>query len=77
MHSVQRSKGIRRLIRSVVLREPVQRYVTAGSRACGTALPETRSRKPLSGPSDQAILAWAEFDLTREIIDGFWEPGAA
>ena len=77
MNSVQRPRGILRIIRAVAFRKPAPNYVTAGSAACGRMMREARSRKQKSGPSDRAILAWAEFDLAKEIADGFWEIRAA
>ena len=53
-----------------------QQYVTAGNLACWKMMREVRSRK-MPSPSDNAILAWANFDLTREIISGFWDAKAA
>ena len=38
---------------------------------------EARSRHQKPDPSDEAILAWAQFDLSREIMGGFWEVRAA
>ena len=72
MNSVQRTKGIRRIIRKVVFRKPDQHFVTAGDRACRRMMRNARFRRQ-AGPCDSAILAWAKIDLTREIISGFWE----
>ena len=72
MNTVQRTKGIRKILRVNILRKPIRRYATAGDRACGRMVSEAREhRKP--GPSDHAILAWARFDLSREILGGYWE----
>ncbi len=77
MNTVQRTKGIRKFIRVTVLRGTVQKFVTAGDRACGRMMREARGRRQKPGPSDSAILAWAQFDLAREILSGFWEIKAA
>ena len=77
MNTVQRTKGIRKIIRVSVLGKPVEKHVTAGDRACGRMMREARSRRQKPGPSDSAILAWARFDLAREILGGFWEVRAA
>ena len=77
MNSVYRTKGIRKLIRAITFRGTAPRYVTAGSRACGRMMREARPRPQKPGPSDRAILACARFDLTREIISGFWDVRAA
>ncbi len=75
MNSVQRTRGIRKLFRTRVMNIPAQRYVTAGSESCGRMMRAAR-RRPVSGPSDSAILAWARFDLAREILGGFWQQAA-
>ena len=77
MNKVQRTRGIRRAVRASVLGKPVQKYVTAGSDACGRMMREARPRRQVSGPSDSAILAWARFDLDREILGGYWQRTAA
>ena len=77
MNSVQRTKGIRKVIKVVVLRKSVQKYVTAGNWACGRMMREARSRHQKPDPSDEAILAWAQFDLSRELMGGFWQVRAA
>ena len=76
MNSVRRTKGIRRIIRVNILKESAQKHTTAGDRACGRMMQEARQRR-MPGPSDSAILAWARFDLQREILGGFWEKRAA
>ena len=77
MNTVYRTKGIRKFFRTITLRGPVQKFVTAGSGACGQMMREVRTRLRRPGPSDRAILACARFDLTREIITGFWDRKAA
>ena len=72
MNIVQRARGLRKIIRQFVFRKPVQKFVTAGSRNCRGLMRQARARKQW-GPDDSAILAWARFDLAREIISGFWE----
>ena len=74
MKKVQRTKGIRKVIRVNVLGGSVQKYVTAGDRACGRMVRGSRRQRQhiVFGPSDSAILAWAQFDLSREILGGFW-----
>jgi len=37
---------------------------------------EARQRR-IPGPSDSAILAWARYDLEREILGGYWQRRAA
>ncbi len=76
MNSVKRTRGIRKVIRLIITGKPVQNYVTAGDASCQKMMLEARSRHQ-SCPSDQAILAWARFDLFREIMSGFWEYQAA
>ena len=76
MNSVQRTKGIRKIIRKVVFRKQDPKLVTAGDRACRMMMQHARSRLQ-AGPSDFAILAWANRDLTWEIMSGFWEIHAA
>lgn len=72
MSTVRRSRGIRRIIRRIGGSE--QKYVTAGDRACGDMIRRARPRRYRnSGPTDSAIMAWARFDLAREILGGFWE----
>ena len=73
MNAVQRTKGIRKIIRKTVFREEAQKFVTAGDRACGRMMQEARFPQRRPSPSDSAILAWAMFDLSREIIGGFWD----
>ena len=77
MKPVQRTRGIRKVIRVAVFRGTVQKFVTAGDRACGRMMREARPRRRQPGPSDGAILAWARFDLEREIMGGFWEKRVA
>ena len=77
MNTVQRTRGIRKVIRTAVLRKPVQKHVAAGDRACGRLMLAARARRRTPGPSDRAILAWAQYDLAREIMGGFWEVRAA
>ena len=77
MNTVQRTRGIRKIIRANVFGKPVQKHVTAGDRACGRIMREARSGHQKPGPSDSAILAWARFDLMREILGGFWEARTA
>lgn len=77
MNTVQRTRGIRKVIRTAVLGKPVQKHVAAGDRACGRLMLAARARRRTPGPSDRAILAWAQYDLAREIMGGFWEVRAA
>ena len=76
MNSVQRTRGMKKLIRRFVCGQRVQRYVIAGDGACREMVRTARSRRQ-PGPSDRAILACARFDLTWEIVSGFWEYRAA
>ena len=73
MNTVQRTKGIRRIIRTTILGKPMQKHVTAGDRACRRMMREARHQRTQSGPSDTAIMAWARFDLSRELLGGYWE----
>ena len=73
MNAVRRTRGIRKVIRTVICGEAAPKYVTAGAKNCGEMLREARSGRQHSGPSDRDIMTWAEFDLTREILGGFWE----
>ena len=75
MSKVQRTRGIRRVIRTRVLNIPLRKHVIAGSESCGRLMVETRQRC-IPGPSDSAILAWARFDLNREILGGYWQQAA-
>ena len=72
MNPVQRTKGIRRAIQTRLMMRPAQKFVTAGDSACGQMMREARQRR-IPGPSDSAILAWARYDLEREILGGFWQ----
>ena len=76
MNKVQRTKGIRKAILAGVLNRPARKFVKAGSNACGQMMREARQRQ-IPGPSDSAILAWARFDLDREILGGYWQRTAA
>ena len=73
MKSVQRTRGIMKVIREAAFGISAPKYITAGSHACGSMMRNARSRRQAPGPSDAAILAWAKFDLSREIMGGFWE----
>ena len=75
MNSVRRTRGIRKVLQAVA-GKPVQKYVTAGDSSCHRMMQEALSRRR-AWPSDQAILAWARYDLSREIMSGFWEFPAA
>ena len=76
MKTVQRTTGIRRVIRNTILGKPARKYVTAGNDACGRMMCEARRRRN-PGPSDSAILAWAKYDLECEILGGYWQRTAA
>ncbi|GEM_PF-5601603 len=76
MNAVQRARGVKRIIRRFVLNRPAQKFVIAGDRACRERIRRSVSRRQ-SGPSDFSILAWASYDLSREIRNGFWEFRAA
>ena len=73
---VSRTRGVRKIVRKLRGRMASQNFVTAGDRACWRMVREARSRKR-PGPSDQAILAWANYDLTLEILTGYWDFQAA
>ncbi len=73
MNTVRRTRGIRKVICVAVCGGSVQKYVTAGDRACRRIMRAARPVRQKPGPSDSAILAWAKFDLSREILGGFWE----
>ena len=76
MNTIQRTRGIRRIIRTRIMNTPAQKYITAGDSACGRMMYEARQRR-IPGPSDSMILAWAKFDLNREIVSGYWQHCAA
>lgn len=76
METVRRTKGVRRVFRAIILGKPVRKYAAAGDRACGRIVCEARDRRK-PGPSDSAILTWARFDLSREILGGYWETRTA
>ena len=76
METIRRTKGVRRVLRAVFLGKPVRKYAAAGDRACGRIVSEARDRRK-PGPGDSAILAWAMFDLSREVMGGFWDIEAA
>ena len=76
MNTVQRTRGIRRVIRAGLMKRPAPRFVTAGTNACGRMMCEARRRRH-PGPSDSAILAWAKYDLECEILGGYWQLSAA
>ena len=71
MNKVQRTKGIRRIIRTRVMNIPARKYVIAGCDSCSLMMYEARQRR-IPGPSDSAILARAQVDLKREIRSGYW-----
>ena len=73
MKSVQRTRGIMKAIREAAFGGFAPRYVTAGSLACKRMIRNAVT----PGPSDAAILAWAKYELSREILGGFWEVRAA
>ena len=73
---VRRSRGVVKIIRRLAGKKTGLKFVTAGDTACRSMMLEARSRKQ-PGPSDQAIQAWANYDLAREIMTGFWEFQAA
>ena len=72
MNTVQRTRGIRRAVRTILTNRPAQKFVTAGDSACGQMMREAR-RRLIPCPSDSAILAWAKYDLACEILSGFWQ----
>ena len=76
MNTVQRTRGIRRIIRTRIMNAPAQKFITAGDSACGRMMYEARQRR-IPGPSDSAILAWARYDLECEILGGYWQRRAA
>ena len=75
MDSVSRTRGIRKLLQGIVTGKPVQKYVTAGDVSCQIMMREARSQHS-AFPSEQAMLAWARYDLSREILSGFWDQAA-
>lgn len=72
MNAVRRSSMIRRTVRRVILRKPERKYVISGDRACREMMQNARRRRRRRDVEAESILAWARFDLTREIIGGFW-----
>ena len=75
MEKIQRTRGIRRAIAARVMTMPAPKYVTAGSMSCSRMMFEARQRR-MPGPSDSEILAWARFDLDRELMGGYWRQTA-
>ena len=73
MNAVRRANVLRRMVRRIVFRMPERKYVTAGDRACRELMRGSR-RNP--DPSDDSILAWALYDLRKEILEGFWDRNA-
>ena len=76
MNTVQRTRGIRRVLQTGLMNRPAQKFVIAGDFACGRMMTEARRRR-ISGPSDSAILARARYDLEREILSGYWQRQSA
>lgn len=76
MNTVQRTRGIRKAIQASLMNRPAQKFVTAGDSACGRMMHEARQRR-MPGPSDNAILAWAKYDLECELLGGYWQRTAA
>ncbi len=72
MNSVQRSRGIRKIIRRFVFGRWEQKYVLAGDKAC-RGMMRCESPRRRAFPSDSAILARARYDSVLESISGFWE----
>ena len=75
MRKVQRSSSLVRKIKRKFFGIPEKKYFTSGDRACREMIRNARRcrRQDLEA---EAIMAWARFDLTREIIHGFWEQKA-
>ena len=76
MNTIQRTRGLRRVVRTRVMNRPAQKFITAGTEACGRLMCEARQRR-LPGPSDSAILAWAMYELECELLGGYWQRRAA
>lgn len=76
MNTVQRTKGIRRALRTSLMNRSAQKFVAAGDSACWQMMHEARQRQ-IPCPSDSAILAWARYDLECEILGGYWQHRAA
>ena len=76
MNTVKRTRGIRKMIRKYICGCQIPRYVVAGDTACRRMMRKARSRRQ-SGPSDQAIFYRAMYDLSWEIVSGFWNFQAA
>ena len=76
MDKVQRASIVIRMIRRILFNMPERKYVTAGDRACREMIRAPRRRRR-ADPSDDSILAWAMFDLTKEMIEGFWDQRAS
>ena len=69
-------KGVREVLGAVILGKPVRKYTAAGDAHAEESFPEAWDRRS-PGPATSAILAWARFDLSREILGGYWETRAA
>lgn len=73
MNTVHRPR-IRNIIRRVIFRLPERKYFTAGDGACREMMRTAhRRRRQQPDPEECSILAWARYELTKEMIDGFWE----
>ena len=55
MNTVQRTRGIRRIIRTRIMNTPAQKFITAGDSACGRMMYEARQRRipPEKGGQEQ------------------------
>ncbi len=76
MNEVQRTRGVRRFVREVVCRKPVQKYVTAGDRARGRMMRESRPRRRRAA-GGSAVPAWAVFDLSGKGTGGYRSAASA
>ena len=77
MNKVRRANSITRMARRFLYGMPDRKYVVSGDRACGEMMRNARRRRRVRDTEDESILAWARFELRREILDGFWDKGAA
>ena len=77
MRTVHRPGTVRRKLLRVLFRIPEKKYFISGDRACREFMRNTRRRQPKPDPEAASIFAWARYELTKEILDGFWDMNAA
>ena len=68
MNTVQRTRGIRKAIQTILMNRPAQKYVTAGDSACRQMMREAR-RRHIPAPRGSMILSRAGYGLEFGIPD--------